>query len=158
MEPNLLEGLDLAALEDFMQREYGAGVHQLITGSGNAPIDDLIPALDRKPTPLHSSLKAGRHHYDPNTRIFYLSLEDFFPADHCTHHQHDCLVANRDHSLRLRGAQTTQEFQYMGYGDMHHVSQWSSLIAGEQYHVRLFSDVDDLADWTQSNNIPILSA
>jgi hypothetical protein len=157
MEPNLLEGLDLAALEDFMQREHGAGIHQLITYSGNAPTDDLIPALNTKPTPFHASLKAGRHHYDPNTRTFYLSLEDFFPADHCSHHQHQ-KVANCEHSLRLRGSQTTQEFRYIGYSDMNNVSHWSSLIAGEQYHVRLFSDADDLTDWIQDSNIPILSA
>jgi hypothetical protein len=157
MEPNLLEGLDLARLDDFMQREYGAGIHQLITHPGNAQTDDLIPALDRKPTPLHASLRPGVHRYDPNTRTFYLSLEDFFPADHCSYHQHQ-KVANCETSLRLRGAQTTQEFRYMGYSDMNHVSHWSSLIAGEQYHVRLFSDADDLADWIQSSNIPILSA
>jgi hypothetical protein len=149
---------DLRGLEDFLRREYGAGIHQLINGSGNTQTDDLIPALDRKPTPLHASLRPGVHGYDPNTRTFYLSLEDFFPADYCTYHQHDRLVANREHSLRLRGAQTTQEFRYMGYSDMNHVSHWSSLIAGEQYHVRLFSDADDLADWIQSCNIPILSA
>ena len=157
MEPNLLEGLDLAALEDFMQREYGAGVNQLITRTGNAPADDLIPVDVRKPTPFHMSLRPGRDHYDPRTQTFYLSLEDFFPASHCTYHQHQSL-ANADHCLRIKGAQTTQEFRYMGYSDMNNVSHWSSLIAGEQYHVRLFSDVDDLADWIQSGNIPILSA
>jgi hypothetical protein len=149
---------DLRGLEDFLRREYGAGMHQLQTQLGNAPANDLIPALDRKPTPLHGSLKPGVHRYDPTTRIFYLSLEDFFPSDYCTHHQHDRLIANRDHSLRLRGAQTTQEFRYMGYSAMNHVSQWSSLIAGEQYRVHLCSDADDLADWIQGSNIPILSA
>jgi hypothetical protein len=158
MEPNLLEGLDLAALDDFMQREYGAGIHQLINGTGNAPTDDLIPAVSTMPIcPFHASLKPGVHRYDPNTRTFYLSLEDFFPADHCTYHQHQ-KVANCEHSLRLRGAQTTQEFRYMGYSAMYRDSLWTSLIAGEQYHVRLFSDADDLADWIQDSNIPILSA
>jgi hypothetical protein len=157
MEPNLLQGLDLAALDDFMQREYGAGIHQLITHTGNAPGDDLIPVDVRKPTPFHMSLRPGRDHYDPRTRTFYLSLEDFFPASHCTHHQHQSL-ANADHCLRIKGAQTTQEFQYMGYSDMNNVSHWSSLIAGEQYRVHLCSDADDLADWIQGSNIPILSA
>jgi hypothetical protein len=140
-----------------MQREYGAGIHQLINGSGNAPTDDLIPVDTRKPTPFHMSLRPGRDHYDPRTQTFYLSLEDFFPASHCTYHQHQSL-ANADHCLRIKGAQTTQDFQYMGYSDMNNVSHWSSLIAGEQYHVRLFSDADDLADWIQSGNIPILRA
>ncbi len=157
MEPNLLEGLDLAKLEDFMQREYGAGVNQLINGSSNAPTDDLISADTRKPTPLHASLRPGVHRYDPTTRTFYLSLEDFFPADHCTHHQHQ-KVANCELSLRLRGSQTTQDFQFQGYSPMYRDSLWTSLIAGEQYHVRLFSDADDLADWIQDSNIPILSA
>ena len=158
MEPNLLEGLDLAALDDFMQREYGAGVNQLINGTGNAPTDDLIPVDTLRPTPLHGSLKPGKHRYDPNTRTFYLSLEDFLPSNWCTRHTHDRLTANREHSLRIRGAHTTQDFQFQGYNSTLHISQWTSLIAGEQYHVRLFSDIDDLADWTQSNNIPILSA
>ena len=161
MEPNLLEGLDLAALDDFLRREYGAGVHQLMA-NWDIVTDALDPALvnrvDSKPTPLHASLRAGVHRYDPNTRTFYLSLEDFLPSNWCTRHTHDRLTANREHSLRIRGAQTTQDFQFQGYNSTLHISHWTSLIAGEQYHVRLFSDIDDLADWTQSNNIPILSA
>jgi len=133
---------------------------QLVSGPGNLTGPHTVdPVLERPNnlTPYHTSLKPGVHRYDPTTRAFYLSLQDFFPASLCSYSRHQNL-ANADHCLRIKGAQTTQDFLFVGYSDMYHVSQWECLIAGEQYQVRLFSDADDLADCIQNSNIPILSA